>query len=207
MSSRNSPWLRSFVSSRSRGDGDPALEKELASLEADVERAVSGYRGTPLNRAGDLCFKAAQKDRALGYYGRAIDAFLEDGQLESARGVGLKIIRLHPGAVRTLCTLTWLDMAAGHAADALEHLRSYVESVLRGGNQNLARQQIRKMAAVTSDPEIRRAAAEALRGIGDREAAAEVEEWVASGWNDEAAETPEDLRTRCFAAALQSGRK
>ena len=59
-----------------------------------------------MNRAGDLCLRAGDRVRALRYYGRAIDALLGDGQPEAARGVANKIIRVHPDAIRTLCTLT-----------------------------------------------------------------------------------------------------
>lgn len=199
-------WLRTFVSSGDDGEDGHALEERLASLERDVERAVAGYRGTPLNRAGDLCFKAGDPDRALRYYGRAIDAFLEDGQLEPARGVGQKIVRLHPGAVRTLCTLTWLDLASGHTADALSHLDEYVESVLHGGDESIARNQLRKMADVVADTRVRAAVADALERVGAPEAAAEVRESIAEGSEGEGTDAPEELRARCFEAAVRSGR-
>lgn len=199
-------WLRAFVAAGDDAEDGQALEERLASLERDVERAVAGYRGTPLNQAGDLCFKAGDPDRALRYYGRAIDAFLEDGQLEPARGVGQKIVRLHPGAVRTLCTLTWLDLASGHTADAVTHLGEYVESVLRGGQESLARAQIRKMAVAVIDSEIRAAVADALERLGEPEGAAEVREWMAGGSEHGGADTPEEVRARCFEAAVRTGR-
>ena len=97
----------------------PSLEARLEKLEAQAQREAAGFQGMPLNRAGDLCLEAGDKNRALSYYGRAIDALLEDQQREAARGVANKIIRVHPGAVRTLCTLTWLDLASHHLATAL----------------------------------------------------------------------------------------
>ena len=72
--------------------------------------------------AGDLCMQAKKTERALGYYGRAIDAYLHDGRPELARGVAQKLIRVHPGAVRTYCTLTWLDLGLGHLVDARTHV-------------------------------------------------------------------------------------
>lgn len=194
-------WLHGFVGSGEAEAASPALEGQLAALERDVERAVEGYRGTPLNRAGDLCIKAGVRDRALGYYGRAIDAFLEDEQLESARGVALKIVRLHPGAVRTLCTLTWLDLASGHSADALTHLEHYVEAVLQGGQREIAVAQLRKMGATTVAPKVREAVADALERLDQPEAAAEVRE---RGGEES---DPEEIRQRCFEAAVQSGRR
>lgn len=198
-------WIRSFVDPSSRESEADALEKKLTSLEREVERAPAGYRGTSLNRAGDLCFKSGWKTRALEYYGRAIDTFLEDQQLESARGVGVKIVRLHPDAVRTLCTLTWLDLAARHRADAVTHLRKYVAAVLRGGKKSVARTQIRKMALAVGDPKIREAAAEGLERLGDPEAAAEVRVWIESGWDEAVPGRVDELRARCFEAAVRSG--
>ncbi|MEE2900180.1 MAG: hypothetical protein VX815_17095, partial [Gemmatimonadota bacterium] len=61
---------------------------------------------------GDFALGAGDRARALKYYGHAIDAFLEDDQREAARGVANKLIRVHPEVVRTLCTLTWLDLGA-----------------------------------------------------------------------------------------------
>lgn len=199
-------WLNGVVASGQAGTGSPALESQLAALEREVEGAVAGYRGTPLNRAGDLCIKAGDRERALGYYGQSIDAFLEDGQLESARGVALKIVRIHPGAVRTLCTLTWLDLASGHSADALTHLEQYVEAVLRGGQREIATAQIRRMGNMELPQKVRDAAADALDRLDEPEAAAGVREWSGGGEGEEP-ESRERLRERCFEAAVQSGRR
>ena len=196
-----SRWLQGFSGPKEEGPDSEDLEARLATLEREVERAVSGYRGTPLNQAGDLCIKAGDRERALGYYGRAIDAFLEDEQLESARGVALKLVRLHPQAVRTLCTLTWLDLASGHSADALTHLEQYVDGVLRDGGGDLATTQIRRMAGVVSDPKLRSAMADALERLGASETADEVR-----SLEDGGAVSEEELRELCFRAALRSGR-
>jgi tetratricopeptide (TPR) repeat protein len=102
------------------------LTQRLEKLEAEAETAAPGYVGTSYNRAGDVSLRSGDRERAVAYYGRAIDAFLEDGQREAARGVANKIIRVRPTAVRALCTLTWLDLAAKHSATALLHLRDYV---------------------------------------------------------------------------------
>ena len=92
---------RLFGSRSSAGD----LEKRLQRLETEADDAAPGYVGTSYNRAGDLALKAGQQGRAVEYYGRSIDAFLEDEQREAARGVANKIIRVRPRAVRTLCRL------------------------------------------------------------------------------------------------------
>jgi len=155
--------------------------KEVEALEGEAERVALPFRGTPLNRAGDLCLRAGEREMALAYYGRAIDAFLEDGQREAARGVANKIIRVHPGAIRTLCTLTWLDLAARHMATALLHVRDYVEAAKKGGVERITAEQIRAMAEVMPQDEFLAAAADALDHLGWSDWAAEVRDWSRGG--------------------------
>ena len=177
-------------------------DRELEALEAEAKRAVRAFQGTPLNRAGDLCLRAGDKKRALSYYGRAIDALLEDGQREAARGVANKIIRVHPGAIKTLCTLTWLDLASRHMATALLHLRDYVEAAKRGGQEHITADQIYAMAKVSAQGEFLAAAADALDGLGFSGWADEVREWAKSGGAPTAIPDPDELATHCLEAAL-----
>ena len=200
-------WTRWFRSSAPAPDPSPdtgSLDEQLARLEQEAESAAIGVHGGPLNRAGDLCFKAGDRKRALTFYGRAIDAFLEDQQPEAARGVAHKLIRLHPSAVRTLCTLAWLDLGSGHRADALANLERYVEAARTGNRRELARQQIAEMARVSCDRVFMKAAVEGLRKLDAEEAAAELAE-RASG--PQADVDPDDLRTRCFEAAVASNKR
>jgi len=64
-----------------------------------------------------------------------------------------KLIRVHPGAVRTLCTLLWLDLGARHMATALMHLRDYIEAAIRVEMQPLAGAQIFEMARLAPQAE------------------------------------------------------
>ena len=185
-----------------RGLPDPQLERKLEALEAEIEEADAGFKGIPLNRAGDLCMRAGDKERALGYLGRAIDAYLEDEQPEAARAVAQKLIRLHPRAIRTLCTITWLDLAAGHLGDALLHLGEYVEAARRGERREICRDQILEMARVVDDPQFRSTAAKGLEDLDFPEDAAAVRGWIDAGEGPEGAETTQELRALCFAAAV-----
>jgi tetratricopeptide (TPR) repeat protein len=177
-------------------------EQELEALEAEAKRAGRAFQGTPLNKAGDLCLRAGDRRRALRYYGQAIDALLEDGQREAARGVANKIIRVHPGAIKTLCTLTWLDLAARHMATALLHLRDYVEAAKKGGQERITADQIHSMARVAPQGEFLAAAADALDGLGFSGWAEEVREWAKSGGAPSAIRDPEALATFCLDAAV-----
>ena len=199
---RISSWFRTRKSSSDRGESVP--EEVLADLEVEAEAAESGFRWVPLNRAGDLCDRAGDRSRALHYYGRAIDVMLEDGQPEPARGLATKIVRIHPTAVRTLCTLTWLDLASHHMASVVVHLTEYVKSAQGSGVQDLAGEQIYMMAQVAADQDFRCAAVDALDALGHKDEAAEVRDWVAAEGAPHDGEAPEDWADRCLSHALGS---
>jgi tetratricopeptide (TPR) repeat protein len=200
----------SFISRLFGSKDDPPkkpegrLTQRLQKLEAEAEHAVPGYVGTSYNRAGDLALRSGDRERAVGYYGRAIDAFLEDGQREAARGVANKIIRVRPTAVRTLCTLTWLDLAAKHSATALLHLRDYVQAAKDVDESALAARQIHTMARVVPDSEFLGAAADALDSLDFAKMANEVREWANAGGAPDALHDPEDLSAACLRLAVTS---
>jgi hypothetical protein len=171
-------------------------------LEVEAKRAMLGTKAGPLNKAGDLCLSVGDRRRALGYYGRAVDALLEDGQREKARGLAKKIIRLHPGAIKPLCTLTWLDLAARHMAMALLHLRDYVEAAKKGGQEDTTGDQIHSMARVVPQGEFLTAAADALDEMGFAGSADEVRDWSKAGGSPMAIHDPELLADHCLEAAL-----
>ncbi len=198
-----SRWFRLQPAS-ARRTSSKSREHRLADLEAAAEGAPPGYQGTPLNRAGDLCLKEGDHRRALEYYGRAINTFLEDGQPEAARGVANKIIRIHPEAVRTLCTLTWLDVAAGHMATALIHLADYKEAAQRASREGLAAEQILDMARSVTQPEFVDAAADALDQLGFPDEAAQARKWAKTGGSPESFQNPEKLSTHCITCAVGS---
>jgi len=196
---------RLFGSREAEGSRD--LEAQLTRLEAEAGSARAGYQGTPYNKAGDVALRAGDKNRAVAYYGRAIDAFLEDQQREAARGVANKIIRVHPGAVRTLCTLTWLDLAAQHKATALLHLRDYVEAAREAGENDRAADQIFEMARIAPHLEFVDAVADALDSLGFDERASDVRGWAREGGAPDALHDDEALTERCLASAVDSARR
>jgi hypothetical protein len=199
--------MRWFQSKPATAEASPELTATLPDrlkvLEREADEARLGFRGTPLNRAGDLCMQAKQTDRALEYYGRAIDAYLHDEHPELARGVAQKLIRVHPGAVRTYCTLTWLDLGLGYFGDARTHVGGYVAAARRAGREQLAIQQVREMARTVADQGFRVAAATALEDLGDVTGAREIR---GSMPDEPRAQSPDDeTRERCFGAARSSG--
>ena len=196
-------WFKSSAPDPA-GEAAAALPERLKVLEREAEMARLGFRGTPLHRAGDLCMQAKDSDQALKYYGRAIDAYLHDGHPELARGVAQKLIRVHPNAVRTYCTLTWLDLGLGYLADARTHVGGYVAAARRAGREDLAIPQVREMAKTVIDQGFRTAAATALSDLGDRVGADEIRQSFPP--EEPKAESPDDeTRERCFEAAKSSG--
>lgn len=198
-------WFRSTGGSSSSARQD--LDSQLERLEDESKKAGAGFQWGPLNRAGDLCLRAGEHDQALEYYGRTIDTLLADGQREAARGVANKIIRVHPRALRTLCTLTWLDLAARHMATALLHLRDYVDGVVEAGREGIAGSQILEMARINPEGEFLGAAADALDRLGLPEKAGVVREWLREGRSPEALEDPEELADACLRAAIGSNER
>ncbi|MEM7417518.1 MAG: hypothetical protein AAF389_18655 [Gemmatimonadota bacterium] len=189
------------------GSGDaesgPDIDERLAALESEAEKAQAGYVGSAYNKAGDLALKSDLPDRAVGYYGQAIDAFLEDAQREQARSVANKIIRVRPSAIRTLCTLTWLDMAAQHRAMALLHLRDYVEAARAADQQPRAATQIYLMARVSPESEFLGAVADGLDSLDFPKRAAEVRSWIGDGAPEALAEDAA-LAEACLESAIRS---
>jgi hypothetical protein len=180
------------------------LTQRLDVLEAEAKNAAPGYVGSSYNRAGDLALKEGDPDRAMGFYGRAIDAFLEDEQPEAARGVANKIIRLRPHAVRTLCTLMWLDLAAEHSATALLHLRDYVAAAKEAKQHTLAAAQIYEMARIVPDAEVLGAIADALDSLDLAKRADEVRGWESEGGSPDVLKDSADLASACIKAAARS---
>ncbi len=180
------------------------LERQLKDLESQAREAPLGTRGTLLNRAGDVCLKAGDRGRALRYFGEAIDTLLADEQGETARGVARKIIRVHPEAVRTLCTLTWLDLSVRQNAAAVQHLKEYVRAVKRSGREDMATGPILEMARTVRDDDFLREAAKALDELGASRDAGRVRQWGEAGGSPEAPDGDHELSGLCFRNAAGS---
>jgi hypothetical protein len=157
------------------------FRKELAVLEEQIEGAACDYRATLLARAADRCVEA-KDDRALVYFGRAIDAYLEFGYYDVAASVCQQVIQLYPQVVRTRCTLAFLslgrDLPHLPFRDVLEDARReighYVAAARHAGLEQLAAERLRLMAEVTDRHDLREVIGEYLLELGDSEGADEV---------------------------------
>lgn len=164
----------SLFRSRSGAESPDRLEKELASLEAQAISASPGYETQFLNRAGNLCVEAGQAPRALGYYGRAIDAYLESGRFSAAEVLCRKVLQIAPNAVRARGTLAWLALGKGFQASTRKELAEYVAAAERQGQQALAAKQLMMMAEAASDVDLRQEIAEHLLQLEEAEKADQI---------------------------------
>ena len=174
------------------------LENQLQALEQQADIALPGFDAQFFNRAGDLCVEAQDRERALAYYGRAIDAYLRAGRYNAAGAVCRKLLRISPGSVRARCTLAWLSIGKGLLGDAQWEVDEYVDAAVAGGQADLAARQLRMMADATYDPELRALLADHLRKLGDDDAASH----VAAPAQESTREEPEALWSRVLRAAL-----
>jgi hypothetical protein len=86
-----------------------------------------------------------------------------------------KLLRISPGAVRTHCTLAWLALGRGLAAEIEPALEAYVGAARRGRQEGLATRQLRLMAEVADDARLRALVARKLRELGDDASAGVIE--------------------------------
>lgn len=154
---------------RGRADGNtkPQLDRDLQALEAQAKSASPGYETQFLNRAGNLCVEAGQPARALGYFGRAIDAYLESGRFSAAEVNCRKVLQIAPEAVRARCTLAWLSIGKSSGAVPVQELADYVRAAKRAGQESLAVKQLAMMAEAATSAELREVLAEHLLDLGE----------------------------------------
>lgn len=148
------------------------LDSILPRMERRAENSLfPTERARILNLAGDLCFDAGQRERALIYYDQAIDIYLALGMYASVAAVCQKLVRLSPNVVRARCTLAWMAIARGQAREARERIVDYATAAVPRADHRLARGHLRMMSEVADSPEVLEAVAEALQILGDAKGA------------------------------------
>ena len=164
------------------------LRVRLQELEEKAAAASPAYRGQYLSRAGDLCAEEGYMDRALDFWGAAIDGYLEAARPDAAAAACRKVIHHVPHVVRARRTLALLAIGHGHVPEALRQVEDYVEAARRAGRGDLAVKQLRLMARAAADPTFEARVDELLEeldarraGRGGRPAAPEEGEGAAAG--------------------------
>jgi hypothetical protein len=157
------------VRNRRLNDLPAALEAGLTAIEASLENAAPRTRGILLKRAGDLCASMGEGRRALVWYGRAVDQYLELRDTAAAGLICRMILYVHPGAVRARCTLCWIDIAAGRHEQAAAQIREYAEAAGKAGQQQMAAQQLGWMFDAAGEGPLRERIVFALLRMGESE--------------------------------------
>jgi hypothetical protein len=147
------------------------LLRRLRDLEHAADNANVGESAAYLNQAGDLCLQASQPSRALEYYGLAIDSHVKADRFAPAMALCKKVMRVQPEVVRARCTLTWLTIGSGFEGDACMLVDKYVDAAERAGRESYAVSQLRWMADIAAQEELRVAVGDALLHLGDYKSA------------------------------------
>lgn len=147
-----------------------SLSAMLRSMEARARQTeYPDQRARILNLAGDLCFDAGERERALDYYGRAIDLHITHHEYSAAVAICQKIVRLTPEVVRARCTLAWMAIARGMIHEAQTRISDYKKAADAAGQARLARAHLLMMAEVIDDRDLLVTIAESLIELGDAE--------------------------------------
>jgi hypothetical protein len=136
---------------------------ELRALKVDSP----DERARIFNLAGDLCFDSGSRERALSFYGRAIDVHLASEQADAAVSVCRKIVRLTPEVVRARCTLAWISLGRGLMMEAKDRIADYASAASSAGQEELAARHLRLMTDVSDHQEVLESLADALMQLGD----------------------------------------
>ena len=137
---------------------------------SDFER-IPGADAAVYNNIGDLCNDAGYRERALSYWGDAIDAYLKVERWDAAAAICRKILRISPTAIRARCTLAWLAIGKGMSGEASQLIHDYADAAVYAGRDHLAVSQLKRMGDAAASPPIRQAVAETLLQLGADQAA------------------------------------
>jgi tetratricopeptide (TPR) repeat protein len=147
---------------------DEALESELRGLTQRMREDITPeQRARLMNQAGDLCFGAGQRERALLWFDAAIDLYLSLGRFAASAAICDKLVRLNPQVIRARCTLAWLAIARGLDDEARRRIEEYGVASLRLERPTVAQRQLRAMAEETDSESVLEAIGQALLRLGD----------------------------------------
>jgi hypothetical protein len=147
-----------------------SLNAMLRSMESRANAAdYPDQKARILNLAGDLCFDAGERERALSFYGRAIDMHVAHDQFSAAVAICQKIVRLTPEVVRARCTLAWMAIARGMIEEAQSRIAEYKAAAEAKGQTRVARAHLLMMAEVIENRDLLITIAESLIELGDAE--------------------------------------
>ena len=152
---------------------------------------------------GDQFAKAGDRNRALSYYGRALNDYLREGLPGMAAAVAQRMVERYPDVVRARMTLAVLSLAeglrvlsAGTLKNTLIDFHEYVRAVRDAGQESIAVQEIRRLAAATESVTVRERMADFLAELGDAEGASAIRAGAPLEAEEAAEPTEDDQNTR-----------
>jgi tetratricopeptide (TPR) repeat protein len=149
-----------------------SLSDELRDITERLRDEISPeQRARLMSRAGELCFAAGQRERALLYFDACIDLYLSIGRFAASAAICEKLVRLNPGVVRARCTLAWLAIARGLEDEAERRVDEYATAALRLERPTVAQRQLRAMAEEVDSRDVLTSIARALQKLGDTQSA------------------------------------
>ena len=132
---------------------------------------------------GDQFAKSGDRDRALSYYGRALNDYLREGLPGMAAAVAQRMVERYPDVVRARMTLAVLSLAeglrvlsAGTLRNTCTDFHDYVQAVRAAGQEDIAIRELRRFAAATESEPVRERMAEFLVELGDADGARAIRE-------------------------------
>ena len=158
--------------------------RQLEVLDRPGDRQSRLARAEAFDHAGDMCLEMGSDRRALAFYGRALNAFLEMRQVEHATAMCYKIIDHAPDAVRARGTLALLSLGQAPAEEAEARITDYVHAARRVGQEELAINRLHVIAEATDDRRLRARIAAQLEELGDRAGSARILHQLAGGLDE-----------------------
>lgn len=146
----------------------PTFEETLRALTEQMRGDISPeQRARLMSQAGDMCYEAGQRERALLWFDACIDLYLSLGRFAASAAICDKLVRLNPQVIRARCTLAWLAIARGLDDEATRRVEEYGLASLRLERPTVAQRQLRAMAEETDSESVLEAIGHALLRLGD----------------------------------------
>jgi tetratricopeptide (TPR) repeat protein len=192
-----------------------ALKKKAAELEKkSPEKAIAVYNEliaemekypedldvALYNRVGDLLVKQNNISKAVDYYERAVDYYVDGGFLNNAIALCNKILRASPGRSTVYYKLGKISAHKGFKADAKQNFLEYADRMQKVGQMDEAFRALGEFADLCPDQtDIRLMLADQLAKAGKKDEAIEQlqilhEQFHGEGNESEAAATANRLR-------------
>lgn len=144
------------------------VERTIEGMHARAAAAPIHDRPAIWEKLARYCRSANERERALAYYGRAIDDWLYLGEYARAERGCREVIAFEPAVVRARCTLAFLALREGTRADFMDLVDDYVRAAEAAGQLRLTILRLQLMAGVTGDPALRRLLERKVRTLGAR---------------------------------------